>query len=119
MRERNSIDSGNKLPLAVLALALLAFIEVASAAEFADPTRPTYVQSDDAAQAANVRKKYRLSSILVGEQRKLAVINGQRVREGDRVGSAKVKRISKSSVTLLIQDAAVNIALSAHDIKNQ
>lgn len=119
MRERNSIDSGNKLALALLALALLVIVKAVPAAELADPTRPTYVQSDDAAQAENVRKKYRLSSILVGEQRKLAVINGQRVREGDRVGNAKVTRISRSSVTLLIQDAAVSIALSAHDIKNQ
>lgn len=119
MSRRNIFDPDGKLVLAMLVMVLLVFAKVAPAAEFADPTRPTYVQNDDAAQAENVRKKYRLSSILVGEQRKLAVINGQRVREGDRVGNAKVTRISRSSVTLLIQDAAVNIALSAHDIKKQ
>ena len=89
------------------------------ASDLVDPTRPSYVVSGTAAHAESVRKKYRLNSVLVGELRRMAVINGQRVREGEWVGEAKVTRINKSGVTLLVQDSAVNIALSAHDIKKQ
>ncbi len=119
MRNQSLLGSPGTPLLLVAVLALLALARTSSAIEFADPTRPTYLNSDGEAQQESVRNKYRLNSILVGEHRKLAIINGQRVREGDRVGDARVSRINQSSVTLLIQGATVTIALSAHDIKSQ
>lgn len=109
---------GTPLALAAM-LALLVLARTTAAIEFADPTRPSYLKSDGEARQESVRNEYRLNSILVGEHRKLAIINGQRVREGDQVGDARVSRINQSSVTLLIQGTTVTIALSAHDIKNQ
>ena len=41
-----------------------------------------------------------LQSILLGRDRRVAVINGTRVREGDRIGSAQVVRIDDSRVLI-------------------
>ena len=41
-----------------------------------------------------------LQSILYASERRIAVINGTRVREGDHIGSARVVRIKDSQVLL-------------------
>ena len=58
-----------------------------------DPTRPS-------AYTAVVGKKenLRLESILIGESRKVAVINGSVVAEGDSVDGIKVLKIRKNGV---------------------
>lgn len=89
--------------LLCLALALLASL---AAAEPLDPTRPPpdvaagRTTPPDAA-AARVQTAWRLDSTLVSDFRKVAVINGQRVTEGMRLGGARVARISRHEVLLI------------------
>lgn len=65
-----------------------------------DPTRPT----DPAQYFGNARQQssagLMLQSILFASERRVAVINGTRVREGDQIGSARVVRIQDSQVLL-------------------
>jgi len=65
-----------------------------------DPTRPTdpslyFGNSDNRSEG-----EWSLQSILYASNRRVAVINGTRVREGDRIGSARVVRIQDSQVVL-------------------
>jgi MSHA biogenesis protein MshK len=65
-----------------------------------DPTRPTdpalYFGSERTPAAA----PWSLQSILSSSTRRIAVINGTRVKEGDRVGTARVVRIGATRVVL-------------------
>jgi MSHA biogenesis protein MshK len=65
-----------------------------------DPTRPT----DPAAYFGQGQKvvatTWALQSILSSADRRVAIINGTRVQEGDRIGTARVVRIQPSRVVL-------------------
>lgn len=63
-----------------------------------DPTRPT----DPALYfgSGETRTGWSLQSILSAPGRRIAVINGARVREGDLIGSARVVHIRESHVLL-------------------
>lgn len=70
-----------------------------------DPTRPssyTYTSEENV--------QYHLSSVFWGEVRKVAIINGQVLTEGDYIGSAKVVEIEKQRVR--IDDGGVMIDLT-------
>lgn len=64
-----------------------------------DPTLPADWQVAREA-AAQPTKQFQLNYILSSSERSLAMINGQRVGEGDRVNGARVVRITAESVTL-------------------
>jgi len=68
----------------------------AQAAPFADPTQPPVFQAGEVATPAGPR----LESILIAPDRRLAVINGQQVTVGSRVGTAAVLRITETEVVL-------------------
>lgn len=80
-----------------LAPALLA--AGASAAPFADPTRPP-VAGEETGSGSSARSGLRLESVLLSPQRKLAVISGQEVRIGERFGDGRVVRISPTEVAI-------------------
>ncbi len=80
-----------------LAPALLAAVG-ASAAPFADPTRPPGA-AEEAGDGAS-RSGLRLESVLLSPQRKLAVISGQEVRLGERLGDGRVVRITPTEVAI-------------------
>lgn len=63
-----------------------------------DPTRPADWQV--VREAAQPAKQFQLNYILSSSERSLAMINGQRVGEGDRINGARVVRITAESVTL-------------------
>ena len=86
-------------------------------AELRDPTRPSYISNETASYLAEVQNRYELSSVLVGDNRRSAVINGKRVTEGDWIDSARVEKIGKSGVTIKVQNTEIKLALSAYDIK--
>jgi len=69
------------------------------AAAAVDPTRPPAALAT-AAQASGAAAPLRLEAIRVQGGTRSAVINGQRVRVGARIGGARVERIDASSVTL-------------------
>lgn len=68
----------------------------ALAAPFADPTRPP--SSDGGTTEAPVGP--RVESILIAPDRRIAVVNGQEVTIGSRIGGGEVVRISESEVRI-------------------
>jgi len=84
--------------VAVLAVACAAPV----GAELGDPTRPPHYkkQAKLPQTAAAVAEKWALTSVLISPQRRVAIVNGQMVQEGDTVGSSRVVRIRTSEVLL-------------------
>lgn len=92
-----------------------------------DPTRPAEYRppevssdpglqgSEAGAEAAEVR--YALQYVLVSKNRKYAVINGNRVFEGDHVGDARVLRIEPGSVTIRASGVVQDLSMGFKDIK--
>lgn len=68
---------------------------LAMAADFSDPTRPAQYKA-----AATTKSSLRLESILYSAERKVAIINGKALSEGDSIGALTVIRIEKESVSL-------------------
>lgn len=64
-----------------------------------DPTRPTE-PADYFGGGIRSNNAWSLQSILSATDRRIAIINGTRVREGDRIGSARVVSINESQVVL-------------------
>lgn len=66
-----------------------------------DPTRPT--EYKPVVKATKVAKRhYALSYVMVGDKRKVAVINGKHVVPGSRVDGARVLAITTKGVRLQV-----------------
>jgi MSHA biogenesis protein MshK len=83
------------VPLLICGLAALG-----NAFGLTDPTRPTDPETYFGAGRSIDSSDWALQSILFASDRRIAVINGARVKEGDRIGSARVVRIRDSQVLL-------------------
>lgn len=104
-----------------LLFALLCLSAVQSvAAPLEDPTRPpSFVGSasgDDATQ--NVAPVWRVNSILISKQRRMAVVNGKTVKQGDQVDNARVIRISPTAVTLRTSEETLTVKLLPAQVKS-
>ncbi|WP_207060650.1 hypothetical protein [Motiliproteus sp. SC1-56] len=85
---------------ALLSLAtLLALSPWASLQAASDPTRPPVVVRAAKSQPA-AANQWRLESVIMGAGRKVAVINGRRLGEGDTLGAARVLSIDAGGVWL-------------------
>ncbi len=95
---------------------LLTLLLTGTAVALNDPTRPTdpalYFGSGNAGGWA-------LQSILLSDDRRIAIINGKRVREGDRIGSARVTRIRDSQVVLKTRGRTLNLQLRPSTVKTR
>lgn len=95
---------------------LLTLLMAHNAAALNDPTRPTdpalYFGSGNASGWA-------LQSILFSDNRRIAIINGKRVKEGDRIGSARVTRIHNSQVVLKTGDRTLKLRLHPDTLKTR
>lgn len=78
---------------------LLSFITPA-AAELADPTAPTNPALFFGRDSDRASRGWELNSVLIGAHRRVAMINGVAVGEGDRIGAARVLRIRPGEVEL-------------------
>lgn len=78
----------------LLAVAMLAC--AARAAPFADPTQPPARGLGEAGTPAGQR----VESILIAPDRRLAVVNGQQVLIGSRIGAGTVVRITETEVVV-------------------
>jgi len=95
---------------------LLSLVLAGNAAALNDPTRPT----DPALYFSNGNAGgWALQSILSSNERRIAIINGQRVKEGDRIGSARVARIQDSQVVLETRDRKLTLHLRPDSIKTR
>jgi hypothetical protein len=80
-----------------MALGLGLAAEQAAAQALVDPTRPSDVAEID---APTVSRGPLLQSVLISTERRYAVIDGQQVGLGARIGAARIVRITESEVTL-------------------
>jgi hypothetical protein len=86
-----------RLPNVIL---LLLSTGVGNAVALNDPTRPTDPDSYFGSDRNAVTATWALQSVLSAADRRIAIINGTRVQEGDRIGAARVVRIRPSQVEL-------------------
>jgi len=93
----------------MLALAALVFSPAALAQGLSDPTRPPTPMSgaDTAVEAGGPQ----LQSVLISPNRRLAVINGQTVAVGGRVGDATLTQVSETGVVLKRGDLLESVPL--------
>lgn len=75
-----------------------------------DPMRPPQARQTT---TPAVQQSWDLSSVLISERRRLAVINDQMVKVGDRVGGARVQRIEADRVILLRGEQSMTLTLRA------
>lgn len=119
------IGYGSACPLGISRKSLLLLVMLVSvgfnagAAGLKDPTRPAYYSAGDSSFIQQLKQGYKLSSVIVGDKRKTAVINGQRVKEGERVGNALVRGIEPAGVSLEVQGTRFRIALSENNFKSR
>ena len=84
--------------LTVTVALLLGFVPTASAESDRDPTRPYSVPS--AVSAGSRTSAFNVSAIFVSKVRRIAIVNGRRVTEGDSVNGAIVVEINKDALRL-------------------
>jgi MSHA biogenesis protein MshK len=70
----------------------------------ADPMRPPNVAGAASTEDAETEAPRQLQSVLFSAGRKIAVINGETVALGDRVGDGVVTKISQTEVVLKFPD---------------
>jgi MSHA biogenesis protein MshK len=87
-------------------------------AELPDPTRPPGVVPAGPAPTAEPGGMV-LRSLLVAPERRLAVIDGTQVREGDRVGGARVLEISLEGVELERAGERLHLRLTAPALRTE
>lgn len=56
---------------------------------------------------------FQLQSVLISNQRRIAIINGQRVSEGDQIGTAEVSRIEAGRVVMQRDDQSFILTISS------
>jgi len=84
---------------------LATLVTVALAQPLTDPTRPPNVTSTPGAeQVLESEAPRQLQSILFSHSRKVAVINGETVPLGGKIGDATVAKITESEVVLRYPD---------------
>ena len=84
--------------LTVAAALLLAFVPTASADSDRDPTRPYSAPS--VVSPGSRTSAFDVSAIFVSKARRIAIVNGQRVTEGDSINGAIVVEINKDALRL-------------------
>ena len=80
-----------------------------------DPTQPTGTVAGHRSPAGH----WHLSSTLVGPGRRVAVINGHTLGEGDRLGPARVKRIDHGRVQLNVDGRTLILHLVPQDARRK
>jgi len=90
---------------------LLAVLPVAAQQGLGDPTRPTSLAEPAPARAVQSGPRWRLQSTLVADTRRLAVINGRTVSQGDRIDGAVVREVRQEGVTLEVGDQRVELRI--------
>jgi hypothetical protein len=100
-----------------LCLALAATVASFSTWALQDPTRPTDPAHYFGTEAMADKPTWALQSVLSSADRRVAVINGIRVLEGDRIGAAQVVSIRPAAVVLKTDHRTVTLRLWPAGIK--
>lgn len=99
----------------ILALGVLALMSLDVATALEDPTRPARHVPTHASQPG--QGGWLLNSTLVGPNRRIAVINGAQVSEGESVSGARVVQIHKSYVLLETAGRSIKLQLLPGSIR--
>lgn len=89
--------------LALACLGLLAAIAARAAdSPLHDPTQPFRAGAggESAAPAAGPQPRFKLTAVLVSPTRRVAIVNGKALQEGQRIAGAEVVKIDGRSVQL-------------------
>lgn len=104
----------------ILPIALLLFLPLAAdvQGEVRDPTRPP-TQAEIAAwfgAGAQTRERapFDLQSILLAPGRRIAIIDGQRLRVGESLGNAEVRTIEPGRVVLVRAGERIELHIDTH-----
>ena len=84
--------------LTATAALLLGFVPTAGAEPDRDPTRPYSAQA--IVSPGSGTTAFNVSAIFVSKTRRIAILNGQRVTEGDSINGAIVVEINKDALRL-------------------
>lgn len=94
------MDGRMKRSAIAFTIGALAAVSVARAQALADPTRPPDTATAETTTGSQSAPASRLQSVLVSSGRKIAVIDGTPYRLGEKVGEARVVRITETEVVL-------------------
>ncbi|MGD2111867.1 MAG: general secretion pathway protein GspB [Gammaproteobacteria bacterium] len=94
-----------------LALCALLAAPPAGAGALVDPTRPASLDPTATLHTGAPRRGWTLDSTLVAPDRRIAVINGKRVAEGESVDGAQVIQIRQLDVLLQAGGRRVKLRL--------
>ena len=89
----------------------------AAGGELRDPTRPSYLPAETASRTASA-PSWRLESIIVSANRRLAVINGRVVGVNDRINAARIVEILPYEVHLEYKGEIRRISLVPTRVKH-
>ena len=86
-------------------------------AELNDPTRPVSYVNGLQGDAKKAKGGIRVSSIIIGKERRVAIIDGQSVQKGDSIRGMKVIAINPSEVLLKSNNKELQVSLLPEKVK--
>jgi len=108
------------LQIAALIVVFLGQSEPAATSTLADPTRPGYPAIHPSQKRSGaVPGSWVLNSTLVSRDRRVAVINGRHVSEGESVDNATVLQIRKLGVDIQVSGKHITLPLLPDIVKRQ
>lgn len=103
--------------IAICLLGTLLLVTEAQASQVLhDPTRPPGKDNSTKPQSQH---KLTLQSVLVSAQRKVAIINGRRYQEGDRIGAGRVSGIHRRGVSIAMPEKTISLRLRQVIVKRR
>ena len=92
----------------------LCSVSALSAPGAADPTRPKEYSraTDEQTHAGKPASRPRLSSVLIAPNRRLAVIDGRLMTQGERRGGLRLKKILEDRVILRVEGQSQDLTLT-------
>ncbi len=82
-----------------------------------DPTRPDAAGAPPAEARRAPATRYVVSAIFYSAERRVAVVNGQAVSAGDRVGAARVRAIGQDWLTLDVGGRTITARLAKTTVR--
>jgi len=87
-----------------------------------DPTKPIYSESTPSQSLTKEKKRedmiVQLQSIFYSDDRKIAIINGKLLEEGDVLGGVSINKINKDSVLVRVNNHSKKLFISKKIIIN-
>jgi len=90
---------------------------VSAHAELNDPTRPVNYVQDASGKNGNAKSRMQVSSIIIGKERRVAIIDGQSVQKGDDIHGMTVLAIRPSEVLLKSNNKELQVSLLPEKVK--